>query len=110
MARRRCTRLTKRSAAPMSVRVPSGSKNSSSRTRRSTWVTPFLGGMNSSTSPVNATRPTRSLCRIAENASSAVSSAATSVLLLAAEPNVPEADRSTTNNTVSSRSSTKRFT
>ena len=54
--------------------------------------------------------PTRSLFLIAENASSAASSAATSRLACSREPKAPEPDTSTSSITVSSRSSTNSLT
>jgi hypothetical protein len=66
--------------------------------------------MNFSTRSVNRRAPTRSWFLIAEKASKAEISAATSPLDLPEDPNVPEALASTSRITVSSRSSTKRFT
>ena len=71
---------------------------------------PLRGGMNISTSSVNTTAPTRSLFLIAENARRAPISATTSRLKRPAVPKSAEPLASTTNKTVSSRSSTNFFT
>ena len=54
-------------------------------------------------------RPTRSLFRIAENASTAASSAVSSRFSCWREPKFPDADMSTSSSTVISRSSVKSF-
>ena len=100
------TRLRNSIAAPTSVPGFAGRKYSSSRITRSTWFLPFLGGMYFSTSEVNMMSPTLSLFLIAENASSAHSSTATSSLKRDTEPKWPDELASTTSITVSSRSST----
>jgi hypothetical protein len=66
--------------------------------------------MYSSTSSVYKIRPTLSLLRMAEKASTLASSAASSRLVCAAEPKLPEALTSTSNKIVSSRSSVNFFT
>ena len=72
----------------------------------STCFVPFLGGTNFSTRSVKMMSPMRSLFLMAENASSAAISAATSRLACSREPNAPEPDASTSSITVISRSST----
>ena len=67
-------------------------------------------GMNISMVSVKTIRPTLSLFFTAAKARSAHNSAATSFFILSTLPNAPEADRSTTNTMVSSRSSTYRLT
>ena len=81
-----------------------------SLTTRRTCRLPFFGGTNFSTSSVKMMRPTRSLLRIAEKASTAASSAVRSRFCRTREPNRPEADMSTSRSTVISRSSVKSFT
>ena len=66
--------------------------------------------MNFSTRSVNSTRPTRSWFWIAEKASTLATSAASSRLLRAPEPKLPDALRSTSSSRVSSRSSVNFFT
>src|ERR1019366_1365397 len=73
---------------------------------RNTWLRPLRGGINFSTSSVNSNRPTLSLLRMAEKASTEAISAASSRLDCAREPNKPEPLTSTTSMSVSSRSST----
>ena len=71
---------------------------------------PFFGGTKLSTSSVKMMRPTRSLFWIAENASTAASSAASSRFCRSREPKRPEADMSTSSITVISRSSVNSLT
>ena len=84
MLRRFRSRLTVSSASLTSVPVPSGSKTSRSRTILRTWLRPFRGGTSSSTLSVNTSSPTLSLFVVAEKASTAASSAASSRLNRAA--------------------------
>src|ERR1019366_3119596 len=83
-----------------------GSKNSTSRMTRRTWLRPLRGGMNFSTSSLKRMRPTLSLLRMAEEASTEAISAASARLDWPREPNRPEPLTSTTSMSVSSRSST----
>ena len=78
--------------------------------RRSACRRPLRGGTKCSTASVKRTAPTRSLLRIAENASTAASSAASSLLKRRACRTAPTPDRSTTSITVSSRSSMNSLT
>src|ERR1043165_5782550 len=73
---------------------------------RRTCLRPLRGGTNFSTPSLNRMRPTLSLLRMAEKASTEAISAASSRLDWATEPNNPEPLRSTSSITVSSRSST----
>ena len=77
---------------------------------RSVCRRPFFGGMKSSTSSEKRISPTLSLLRIALNASSDATSAASSRLLRCTLPKFPDALTSTTSITVSSRSSVNFFT
>jgi hypothetical protein len=72
------TRAMNSSAFTKSVPRRFGSKNKTSRMTRRTWLRPLRGGMNFSTSSLNRIRPTLSLLRIAENASTEAISAASS--------------------------------
>ena len=71
-------------AGDVGARLPGLEVAAASRIRRSTWETPFFGGMYCSTSSVKTISPTLSLFLMAEKASSAQSSAATSFLSLLA--------------------------
>ena len=71
---------------------------------------PREGRTKCSTSPAASSSPTRSLLRIAAKPSIAHSSAASSRFSWAVVPKRIERETSTTSSTVSSRSSTKRFT
>ena len=71
---------------------------------------PFFGGITFSIRSVKMMSPTRSLFRVAENARSAQSSAASSALNLDTVPKAPDALASTTNMIVSSRSSSNFLT
>ena len=72
---------------------------------RKTWRVPLRGGTASSIRSVNMTRPTLSLFLMAENAKSAPSSAASALFNCFTLPKRVEALASTSNMTVSSRSS-----
>ena len=78
--------------------------------RRRACRRPLRGGTTCSMRSVNSTAPTRSLFRIADIASTAASSLASSLLKRPRVPNRSEPERSTASITVSSRSSMKRFT
>ena len=93
------------SAAVMSVPLPAGSNTSRSRMSRSACRRPFRGGTTCSMRSVNSTAPTRSLLRMADMASTAASSLASSLLKRARVPNRSDPERSTASITVSSRSS-----
>src|SRR5207245_2945229 len=73
---------------------------------RRTWSFPLRGRRNVSTRSLKAMSPTRSLFLIAENARSAQISASISRLNWRRVPNSPDAEKSTSRMTVSSRSST----
>src|ERR1043165_5960552 len=73
---------------------------------RRTCLRPLRGGTNFSTPSLKRMRPTLSLLRMAEKASTEAISAASSRLDWATEPNNPEPLSSTSSITVSSRSST----
>src|SRR3989449_10796422 len=73
---------------------------------RRTCLRPLRGGTNFSTPSLTRMRPTLSLLRMAEKASTEAISAASSRLDCATEPNNPEPLKSTSSITVSSRSST----
>jgi hypothetical protein len=77
---------------------------------RSTWRRPFFGGTYFSTLSVTMYIPTRSLFLIAENATTAASSAASSRFAVPCEPKYSEALMSTMRLTVRSRSSTNCLT
>jgi hypothetical protein len=77
---------------------------------RSTCERPLRGGTTFSTRSEKRMSPTRSLLAMALKAICAATSAAISALLRSCEPNSFEADTSTSNITVSSRSSVKTLT
>src|SRR6185437_6947925 len=81
-----------------------------SRIRRSAWRRPLRGGTTCSICSVNMIAPTRSLLRMADIASTAASSDATSLLKRRRVPKRSEPDTSTASITVSSRSSMYRLT
>ena len=87
-----------------------GLNASNSRIIRNAWVLPVLGGRYNSILSVKSISPTLSPFFPALNASNAANSAAVCRLLLAVEPNSPEAERSTSSITVSSLSSTNFLT
>src|SRR5205823_2846894 len=87
-----------------------GENSMMSRTSRKVWVRPFCGRTNFSTWSENRHRPTLSLFRIAENPSTAATSAASSDLNFAAVPKRSEALPSTISITVISRSAMNFFT
>src|ERR1035438_7229144 len=69
IARCAVTRAMNSSAFTKSVPRRFDSKNSTSRMTRRTWLRPLRGGMNFSTSSLKRMRPTLSLLRMAEKAS-----------------------------------------
>ena len=93
-------------ARPSEVRLAASARTTGSPlTTRRTCFLPFFGGTNFSTSSVKTISPTRSLLRMAEKATTAASSAASSRFSCPPDPKRPEADMSTSRSTVISRSS-----
>ncbi len=74
-------------APPISVPRPLGRNTSMSRISRSAWRRPLRGGTTCSTESVNSIVPTRSLLRIADMASTADNSDASSHLNRPRVPN-----------------------
>ena len=99
------TFVRKRTGSESFVPADSGRKPISSRMIIRIWLRPFFGGMNFSTRSEKKMQPTLSLFCAAEKASTAAISVMMFFFSRSVEPNMREADTSTSSIIVSSRSS-----